>query len=395
MTQPFDGIRVVDATHVLAGPFATYQLALLGADVIKLEHPDMLDQARGGGTDTALNRAGMGTMFLTQASNKRSLLLDLRKSAGREAFLRLIATADVLVENYRPGAFETLGLGYEALRKVNPQLIYCSISAFGQTGPKSQRTAYDHVVQATSGLMYATGTPELSPLKIGPPVIDYATGTMGSFAIASALLQRTKTHRGQRIDLAMVDTALTMMGSQLTGYLRNGRVPRAIGNRLQHATNWAYETRDGLVMLGAANLRQQKHLWELLGRPDMAKANDEERDSDVERESAVLAELMRQRTAQEWEDWLQARHIPAARVRTLPESMADPQWEARALVHTFAEADGIDGPLQVPRSPFTFEHGGPSIQRSPPPAGQDSEALLSELGYAADDIVALRQDKVI
>ena len=395
MTQPFDGIRVVDATHVLAGPFATYQLALLGADVIKLEHPDVLDQARAGGTDTALNRAGMGTMYLTQASNKRSLLLDLRQPAGREAFLRLIATADVLVENYRPGAFEALGLGYEALREVNPQLIYCSISAFGQTGPKGQRTAYDHVVQATSGLMYATGTPEVNPLKIGPPVIDYATGTMGSFAIASALLQRTRTQRGQRIDLAMVDTALTMMGSQLTGYLRNGRVPRAIGNRLQHATNWAYETRDGLVMLGAANLRQQKHLWELLGRPDMAKANDEERDADVERESVVLGELMRQRTAQEWEDWLQARHVPAARVRTLPESMADPQWEARALVHTFAEADGIDGPLQVPRSPFTFEHGGPSIQSSPPPAGQDSEALLSELGYAVDEIAALRQSKVI
>jgi crotonobetainyl-CoA:carnitine CoA-transferase CaiB-like acyl-CoA transferase len=395
MTQPFDGIRVVDATHVLAGPFATYQLALLGADVIKLEHPDALDQARGGGTDTALNRAGMGTMFLTQASNKRSLLLDLRQSAGREAFLRLIATADVLVENYRPGAFEALGLGYEALREVNPRLIYCSISAFGQTGPKGQRTAYDHVVQATSGLMYATGTPEVNPMKIGPPVIDYATGTMGSFAIASALLQRTRTHRGQRIDLAMVDTALTMMGSQLTGYLRNARVPRAIGNRLQHATNWAYETRDGLVMLGAANLRQQKHLWELLGRPDMAKANDEERDADVERESTVLAELMLQRTAQEWEDWLQARHVPAARVRTLPESMADAQWDARALVHTFAEADGINGPLQVPRSPFTFEHGGPSIHSSPPPAGQDSEALLSELGYAADEITALRQHKVI
>ena len=148
-------------------------------------------------------------------------------------------------------------------------------------------------------------------------------------------------------------------------------------------------------MLGAANLRQQKHLWELLGRPDMAKANDEERDADVERESVVLGELMRQRTAQEWEDWLQARHVPAARVRTLPESMADPQWEARALVHTFAEADGIDGPLQVPRSPFTFEHGGPSIQSSPPPAGQDSEALLSELGYAVDEIAALRQSKVI
>ncbi len=395
MTKPFEGIRVIDATHVLAGPFATYQLAVLGADVIKVEHPEACDQARDAGTDAALNRARMGTLYLTQASNKRSLTLDLKQPEAREAFLRLVATADVLVENYRPGAFDEMGLGCEVLTALNPRLIYCSISAFGQHGPKAGRTAYDHVVQATSGLMFATGTPEVTPLKIGPPVIDYATGAMGAFAIASALFQRERTRRGQRIDLAMVDTAMMMMGSQLTGYLRNGRVPRAVGNRLQHATNWAYETRDGLIMLGAANMRQQQRLWELLGRPDMAKQDYEQRDADVENESRVLAEIMRTRTAAEWESWLQARHVPAARVRPLEESVADAQWQSRGLLHTFANSPGLDGPLHVPVAAFGFNHGGPKVERAPPEAGQDNDAVLQELGYGREDIETMRRNKAI
>lgn len=395
MDRPFDGVRIVDATHVLAGPFATYQLALLGADVIKIEHPRDHDQARDGGTDADLSRARMGTMYLTQSANKRSLSLDLKTASGRDAFRRLIATADVLVENYRPGAFEAMGLGFDSLSALNPRLIYCSISAFGQDGPKAQRTAYDHVVQATAGIMYATGTPDVHPLKIGPPVIDYATGTMGAFAIASALFQRTASGRGQRIDLAMVDTALLMTGSQLTGYLRNGKVPRAIGNRLQHATNWAYETKSGLLMLGAANLRQQKHLWHLLGRDDMAKDDYESRDADVDRESRVLAEIMLTRTAQEWEEWLQANHIPAARVRTLPEALDDPQLQSRQLFQAFDGSPGVAGPYQVPTAPFSFAQGGPRVDTPPPRLGQHSDSILAELGYGADEIAAMREQHII
>jgi crotonobetainyl-CoA:carnitine CoA-transferase CaiB-like acyl-CoA transferase len=395
MSQPFQGIRVIDATHVLAGPFATYQLAVMGADVVKVEHPQMWDQARDGGTDPELCRQGMGTLYLTQAANKRSLTLDLKHAAGRSAFIRLVSTADVLVENYRPGAFEQLGLGYDELRQLNPRLIYCSISAFGQAGPKAGRTAYDHVVQATSGLMYGTGTPAVHPLKIGPPVIDYATGTMGAFAIASALFHRVRTGEGQRIDLAMVDTAMMMMGSQLTGYMRNGRVPKAVGNRLQHATNWAYETKDGLVMLGAANLRQQCELWNLLGRPDMAKTSYEDRDADVEQESAVLSELMKERTAAEWEEHLQANHIPAARVRTLPESIDDAQWQSRSLMHRFESVAGVAGPFEVPLAAFGFAHGGPSLDTPPPRLGEHTEGILHELGYTEQEIASMREANAI
>src|SRR6185312_17160334 len=221
MTRPFEGIRVIDITHVLARPFAAYQLALLGADVIKVEHPDDPDQSRGVGTDEELNRRNMGTAFLTQGSNKRSITLDLKQEKDREILKKLVATADVFVENYRPGAFEALGLGYEALSKINPRLIYASFSAFGQKGPRGPQTAYDHVIQATSGIMAMTGTAEVNPIKFGSPAVDYATGMSGAFALASALYQREKTGRGQRIDMAMLDVAMILMSSHLTGYLRN------------------------------------------------------------------------------------------------------------------------------------------------------------------------------
>ena len=193
MTRPFEGIRIIDITHVLAGPFAAYQLAVLGADVIKVEHSAEPDQSRETGTDRTLNRRNMGTSFLTQGSNKKSITLDLKTEAGREILKKLVARADVLVENYRPGAFEVLGLGFKALSKINPRLIYCSISAFGQDGVRREQTAYDHVIQATSGIMASTGTEEVNPIKIGAPAVDYATGTMGAFALASALFQRDRT----------------------------------------------------------------------------------------------------------------------------------------------------------------------------------------------------------
>ena len=291
MTRPFEGIRIIDATHVLAGPFAAYQLGVLGAEVIKVEHPQDPDQSRLTGTDRALNRKLMGTSYLTQASNKRSLTLDLKQEEGREIFRRLVARADVLVENYRPGAFAALGLGYEAMAALNPRLIYCSISAFGQQGPRGEQTAYDHVIQATSGLMATTGTPEVNPIKFGAPAVDYATGTMGAFALSAALFQREKTGRGQYIDLAMLGVAMMLMGSHLTGYLRNGVEPKPSGNKQPFATNSCYPTKDGLLMLGASNLRQQRRLWLVLEQPEMAKRDNEARESDREREAALVGVL--------------------------------------------------------------------------------------------------------
>jgi crotonobetainyl-CoA:carnitine CoA-transferase CaiB-like acyl-CoA transferase len=381
MTGPFEGIRVIDVTHVLAGPFATYQLAVLGADVIKVEHPGEPDQSRGSGTDKALNRRNMGTSFLTQASNKRSITLDLKRDADRDILKKLVTTADAFVENYRPGAFEALGLGYEALAAINPRLIYASFSAFGQHGPRGQQTAYDHVIQATSGIMAMTGTQEVHPVKLGSPAIDYATGITGAFALASALFQRERTGRGQCIDMAMLDVAMILMSSHLTGYLRNGVHPKPHGNSQAYATNSAYATRSGLLMLGASNLRQQRRLWTVLERRDMIKRSNDERDEDHDREAALLTEILATRTAEEWEEFLQARHVPAARVRTMGEAIADPHLSTRGVVHRHDAAAGIEGGFGVPLAAFTFAHGGPRIDAPPPMLGQHNEDILAELGY--------------
>ena len=394
--RPFEGIRIIDITHVLAGPFAAYQLALLGADVIKVEHPDDPDQSRDSGPDLAGNLANMGSYFVTQGANKRSITLDLKIEAGRQIMRKLVATADILVENFRPGAFDALGLGYEALSAINPKLIYCSISAFGHGGVRGEQTAYDHVIQATSGIMAATGTPEVNPIKFGAPAIDYATGTMGAFALSAALFQREKTGRGQRIDLAMLDVALMMQASHVAAFLRTGHGTKPSGNKHVHATNSAYQTKDGLVMLGASNLRQQQRLWAALGRPELAKADNPTRTADRDHEEAVLNDIMLTRTADEWEAYLQSKHVPAARVRQMEETMADPHLASRGVVHMFPDgAPGLPGPFGVPVAAFKLAHGGPRVDSPPPVMGADTEGVLRELGFGVAEILALRAQKAI
>jgi crotonobetainyl-CoA:carnitine CoA-transferase CaiB-like acyl-CoA transferase len=332
----------------------------------------------------------MGTYFLTQGANKRSLTLDLKQAAAREVFLRLVAKADILVENYRPGAFDALGLGYETLSALNPRLIYCSISAFGQGGPRGGQTAYDHVIQATSGIMACTGTAQVNPLKLGAPAIDYATGTMGAFALSAALFQRERTGRGQRIDLAMLDVAMMMMASHVTAHSRTGKPARPRGNDHEYATNSAYATKDGMVMLGASNLRQQKRLWAALGRPELAKARNEDRVAQRDAEAAALREILATRSADEWEAFLQSRHVPAARVRRMDEALADPHLATRPLVHRFDAAEGVEGPFAVPVAAFGFAHGGPRVDAPPRALGADTDAILAELGYDDAARAALR-----
>jgi crotonobetainyl-CoA:carnitine CoA-transferase CaiB-like acyl-CoA transferase len=395
MQRPFEGIRVIDATHVLAGPFAAYQLAVLGADVIKVEHPLDPDQSRLTGPDHALSKHQMGTSYLTQASNKRSLTLDLKQPAGQDVFKKLVATADVLVENYRPGALDALGLGYEAMAAINPRLIYASMSAFGQRGPRAQQTAYDYVIQATSGIMAMTGTPEVNPIKFGSPAIDYATGTTGAFALASALFQRERTGHGQRVDLAMLDVALILMGSHLTGYLRNGQHPKPNGNVNEQATASCYPTRDGLVMLGASNIRQYRRFWRVLGRPDLIQPNAEAREHARVAETALIAELLMDRSAAEWEDFFQSRHVPAARVRSMGEALEDPHLAGRGVTHRHAGATDVEGAFTVPVAAFSFADGGPRVDTPPPGLGEHTAEILAELGYGETEQQRLRAAHVI
>ena len=391
--RPFEGIKIVDCTHVLAGPFAAYQLAVLGADVIKVDDPNEPDQSRESGADHELNRAGMGTGFLTQGGNKRAIALNLKTEGGRDALKRLVADwADVLVENYRPGAFRALGLGYEDLSRLNPKLIYASMTAFGQTGPRTGQTAYDHAIQATSGITASTGTETSGPIKAGAPMIDYATGTMGAFAISAALFQRMRTGRGQYIDLAMFDVAMILQGSHITDYLHSGHHPRRAGNKMRFAASSAFPTKDGIVQLAASNGRQHRRFYEAIGDPEEAKRSSlEERYARYDEKLAAVTEKMKERTADEWETYLQSRHVPATRVRELREALADPQVASRRVLHRHDAVPGVGRPVTVPLAAFMFEHDGPSLERPPARVGEHTDEVLAALGYTAEQIAALRR----
>ena len=394
--RPYEGIKIIDITHVLAGPFAAYQMALLGADVIKVEHPTDYDQSRDSGGDRALNKQQMGTGFLTQGSNKRAITLNLKHEKGREILKKLVRDADVLVENYRSGAFRALGLGWDDLSPLNPRLIYCSMTAFGQEGPRGVQTAYDQLIQATSGMMAMTGTPEVNPIKTGAPVIDYATGTMCAFAISAALFQRERTGRGQYIDSAMLDVSLMLMGSHITSYLRSGSEPKPKGNRMDRASSQLYEAKDAPLMIAAGNRGQHERLFRAVGRPDIAaQSTHDEREELYDKQTEELQKIIAQRTADEWEQHLQGSHVPAGRVRRLSESLEDPQLKARNVLHRHEKIEGIEGPVTVPLAAFKFAHGGPSIETPPPRLGQHTDEVLASLDYSKADIAALRAEGAI
>jgi crotonobetainyl-CoA:carnitine CoA-transferase CaiB-like acyl-CoA transferase len=394
--RPFVGIRVLDLTHVLAGPFCTYQLAVLGADVLKIEEPGTGDIARQTGPDRALNRRLMGTSFLTQNGNKRSMTLDLKDPRGRDILRRLTAGADVLVENYRAGAMETLELGWEDLRRLNPRLIYCSMTGFGQTGPKATHNAYDCVIQAISGLMSTTGWPGGPPVKTGAPIIDYASGLNAAFAIACALYQRAQTGQGQRIDCAMLDTALMLMSSLLTSSLHTGIAPRPHGNDLPHPGVSAYETKDGVLMLGSFRAGQHRRLWTALGRPDLAALSSvEDQEDHRERMADALRDALAARTAQEWEEFLVEINVPGARMRDLLETLGLEHVRQRGFLHRYETVPGVERPITVPIAAFRYATGGPRVDTPPPRLGADTDAVLRDLGLADAEIRTLHRDGVV
>ncbi len=395
--RPFEGIKILDCTHVLAGPFAAYQLAVLGADVIKVDDPNEPDQSRESGADHTLNQAMMGTGFLTQGSNKRAIALDLKTEGGRDALKRLVADwADVLVENYRPGAFKALGLGYEDLARLNPTLVYASMTAFGQGGPRGTQTAYDHAIQATSGITASTGTETTGPIKAGAPMVDYATGTMGAFAISAALFQRMRTGQGQYIDLAMLDVAMILQGSHITDFLHSGHHPKRAGNTMRFASTSAFPAKEGLIQLAASNRRQHRRFYEAIGDPDEAKRSSlEERYARHAEKLAAVAEKMKEKTADEWEAYFQSRHVPAARVRELREALADPHLKSRGVLHRHEKVPGVDKPVTVPLAAFKFAHDGPSIERPPARVGEHTDQVLASVGYTAEQIAALRRSGAI
>ncbi len=398
--KPLEGIRVLDLTHVLAGPFCTYQLAVLGADVIKVEPPDKPDMTREEGVVPELNDAGYGTYFQAQNAGKRAIALNLKNDTGRQILRRLIETADVLVQNYAGDALEGLGFGYDAVSAIKPDLIYCTLTGFGRTGPKANHPAYDVVIQAFSGLMSANGTPDTGPVRVGPPMVDYGTGAQAALAISAALLQRQQTGKGQRIDVSMLDAALMLMSANVTDTLTTGRPPKPHGNNHpRYAGYRTFETADGLLMVGAWTNRQLSRLLQALGETERAQqALQASRASigDMAADDAnLISRHLKARGAEQWETLLNDARVPAARVRTLDEALGHEQVKSRRVVQQTDEARADQGPPAFPVAAFSYDHGSPDLTRPPPQVGEHTEEVLAELGFDHGDVEALRKSGIV
>jgi CoA:oxalate CoA-transferase len=391
--RAFSGIQIVDFTRVLSGPFCTYQLALLGARVTKVEEPEVGDYMRKRGCDPSLRDALMGAHFLSLNSNKQSIVVDIAKEEGRRVAHRLMSTADVVVENFRTGTMDALGLGYPVFGDDNPGLIYCSLTGFGAEGQDAGRKVYDQVAQATSGMVSGNGESGGCAIKNGSPVLDYASGMMASFAIAAALFQRSRDGKGRFIDVSMHDTAMLLMSTAVMNQLHGNKPPQPHGNRHPLAAASGYYGRDGeIIMLGCCTQRQFETLCELIGRRDLVEdprfrdvnLQDPHRDS----LASELKEEMAKRPAAEWERLL-APHVPAARVASLKEGIEVTRRNHRSVLQAIDLPElGIHG-LEVPTASFQFGESGPEVTSPPPALGQDTERVLYQAGFGADEIERL------
>ena len=398
MTQaPLKGIRILDLTNVLAGPFCCHHLAHLGAEVIKVEAAGRGDLARQLGADPELNKANMGVSFLAQNAGKKSVTVNLKNARGREIFLKLVETADVVVENFRPGVMTRLGVGYETLKEVNPTLIYCAISGFGQEGPWVSRPAYDQIIQGTSGVMSITGDGEGAPLRVGYPVADTVGGITAAFAISSAL---NANPRGTFIDVSMLESVLATMGWVVSNYLIAGVNPTANGNENPtSAPSGAFEAKGGLINI-AANKDQQ---WELLTdhlglaalreRPEYATREDRKRNR-----LALKAELevvLKTRPPRDWAKELNSIGVPSGAVLTVPEVLDMPQVAERGFLGQFENVPGVGRDIQVATTGIKLDGGAPTVDVPPPTLGQHNTEIWSELGLSPEGIEKLAKEGAI
>ena len=398
MQQPLEGITVLDATQVLAGPFCTHLLRLLGARIIKVEKPGEGDVLRHYTRDSQF--AQKAPPFIGLNGGKESVALNLKHPQGIEVVRRLAAHADVLVENFRPGVMARLGLGYERLKELNERLIYCSVTGFGQTGPLRDNPAYDHVVQAVCGLMSVTGEPGSGPTKVGFPIVDTFTGYCAAFGILAALQQRERTGRGQQVDVAMLDSALVLMISMVSPYLTTGKEPQKTGNRGYNRSPTAdtFDTKDRPISLGANTQRQFEPLCRVIERSDLIGdprfATAELREQHGEELRPEIQAALSRRPAAEWEALLNKAGVPAGIVRTIPEVLAEPHLQTRGLVLPMSPA--ADGARYYSLDlGIRLEHRGEVSMTPPPATGEHTLAVLREFGYSQQDIDDLARDGVI
>jgi crotonobetainyl-CoA:carnitine CoA-transferase CaiB-like acyl-CoA transferase len=369
--RPLDGIRVLDLTNVLAGPYCSYQLMLLGAEVVKIEVPGHGDLARRLGPDPELNRAGLGASFLAQNAGKKSVELDLKDAADAALFEEMIRGADVLLENFRAGVLTRLGFGRPRLHEINPRLVYCAISGFGQTGPMSQAPAYDQIIQGLSGMMSITGTQDTAPLRVGFPICDTVGGLAAALHIAAALASRTRTGRGCFLDVSMLEAAISAMGWAISNYLISGVAPEPMGD--QNATaapSGTFDTADDPLNIAANRQTQFETLCRLVDRPDLvADPRFADRESRKEHRDELNRELttaLRRRPAAEWERLFTAAGVPAARVVTVAQAVELEQLHHRGFFTDLPFPDGTGRVLRVTGGGVLHD-GDPLRPTAPPP----------------------------
>jgi crotonobetainyl-CoA:carnitine CoA-transferase CaiB-like acyl-CoA transferase len=379
---PLSGIRVVDLTSSLAGPSCTQILGALGADVVKVEHPQRGDEARAWGPRFF---DGGSAMFFAANASKRSLALDVKSAPGMEALLRLVDRADVFIQSMRPGTAERLGLGSDASRARNERLVYCSIGAFGRHGPLAAQPGYDPLMQAFTGIISLTGEADRPGVRVGTSLIDLGTGTWAALGILAALHERAQTGRGREVDVALFETGLSLVGYQLTDALRTGVAPGRFGTAFPLIAPYeVFATCDGELMIAAANDRLFAQLCDAVGRPELADDPRFRTNPDRLANREQLLPLLRERIAgHSTAHWLEALDgIPVSPVQDVAQAAAHEQTRATGIVQELDGTETVALPLQVDRE--RVAHRGP-----PPTLGEQSAEVLAELGYSDAEIAAL------
>jgi crotonobetainyl-CoA:carnitine CoA-transferase CaiB-like acyl-CoA transferase len=397
MSKPFTGVRILDFTRYLAGPYGTYQLALLGADVVKIEARDG-DETRHQLVASEWAERKMPPGFLAVNGNKRSLTLDMRKPEAVAIVKRLVTTADVVWENFRPGVMAKLGIGYETLAAINPRLIYCAVSGFGHSGPERTTAAFDGKLQAMSGIMSITGEPAGGPMRAGFAICDTIGGITAALAVSSALYQRTHTGRGQFVDVAMLDAALAFLPGPVSEWMTAGIQQKQIGNGSvsRKPTANRFRAKDSYLVLAVLTEPQFQRLLKTIGRPE---ALDDPRFKDWAARTVNLPALreiiegaLAGDDAKTWEARLTAADVPCSSIWTIEEIVEHPQLKHRDVLQT---VDSTFGPMRLVGAGFRLAHGTPAIETPPPTLGEHTEAILTEAGYTPEEIARFRSADIV